>query len=86
MKRRGPATPGSIPDVLQMFVNEVRFYREVAPIIGVRVPACIRAEEEAGATLLLLENLSEWSPGAEPLQAARLLDTLHVATDGQASR
>jgi len=83
VKRRGPATPGSIPDVLQMFVNEVRFYREVAPIVGVRVPACIRAEEEAGATLLLLENLSEWSPGAEPLQAARLLDTLHARWEGR---
>ncbi len=39
-KRRDAATPGSIPDVLQMFTREVRFYREVAPDVGVRTPAC----------------------------------------------
>ena len=82
VKRRVPATPGSIPDVLQMFVNEVRFYREVAPVVGVRIPACIRAEEDAGSTLLLLENLSAWEP-ADPSQAARLLDTMHMRWEGR---
>jgi hypothetical protein len=36
VKRRDVAAPGSIPDVLDMFRSEVRFYREVAPVIGVR--------------------------------------------------
>ncbi len=27
-----------------MFVAEVRFYREIAPVVGVRVPACLLAE------------------------------------------
>jgi hypothetical protein len=85
VKRREPARPGSIPDVLQMFVNEVRFYREVAPVIGVRVPACLAAEEDDGATFLALENLSEWEPGADPLQAARVLAGLHARWEGQAA-
>jgi hypothetical protein len=53
-KRRAAATPGSIPDVLQMFPREVRFYREVAPDVGVRTPACYHAEEHDGATHLEL--------------------------------
>lgn len=78
IKRRQPAPPGSIPDVLQMFVNEIRFYREVAPVVGVRVPNCLTAEEDAGATLLALENLSDWEPGADPSEAARLLARMHA--------
>ncbi len=31
VKRREVARPGSIPDVLQMFPREVRFYRELTP-------------------------------------------------------
>lgn len=77
MKRRDPARPGSIPDVLAMFVCEVRFYREIAPLVGVRVPACYRAEEDGGATLLELEDLAAWSPGAAPVAAAQTLATLH---------
>src|ERR1700749_2421878 len=69
VKRREPAPPGSIPDVLAMFVNEVRFYREVVPVVGVRVPACLTAQEDHGSTLLELENLSDWSEGADPAQA-----------------
>ena len=42
-KRREAARPGSIPDVLQMFSREVRFYRELASEVTVRVPACYLA-------------------------------------------
>ncbi|HEU4949035.1 MAG TPA: aminoglycoside phosphotransferase family protein [Kribbella sp.] len=84
VKRRERPIPGSIPDVLQMFVAEVRFYREIAPVVGVRVPECLHAEEEDGATLLLLENLSEWRQGAEPAAAARLLAGMHQQWQGVA--
>jgi hypothetical protein len=60
-----------------MFVNEVRFYREIAPIVGVRVPECSRAEERAGATVLELENLADWEPAADPVAAAQNLRVLH---------
>src|SRR5215203_517923 len=83
-KRRGAAEPGSIPDVLQMFPREVRFYREVAPHVGVRVPACHLAEEYEGATHLELEDLSAWREGAEPAAAARLLRDLHARWEGRA--
>jgi phosphotransferase family enzyme len=82
VKQRQPAVPGSIPDVLQMFVNEVRFYREVAPVVGVRVPGCFSAEEDRGATRLVLEDLSEWAPGADPSKAARALHALHIRWEG----
>ena len=36
VKRREPAAAGSIPAVLKMFESEVRFYREIAPVVGVR--------------------------------------------------
>lgn len=58
VKRRPPATPGSIPAVLNMFESEVRFYREIAPVVGVRVPACYQAEATEAGTLLVLEDLS----------------------------
>jgi hypothetical protein len=83
-KRREPAAPGSIPAVLQMFSREVRFYREVAPDLGVRVPACHLAEECDGATHLELEDLSGWRPGADPEAAARLLGDLHRRFEGRA--
>src|SRR5689334_10303094 len=83
-KRREAARPGSIPDVLQMFTREVRFYREVAPYVGVRVPACHVAEEHRGATHLELEDLSSWRPGADPAAAAALLRDLHTRWEGRA--
>lgn len=85
VKRRGLPTPGSIPDVLQMFRSEVRFYREVAPVVGIRVPGCLTAEEHADGTLLVLENLSEWHPGADPTAAASLLAELHGRWEGEAA-
>ncbi|HEX4700276.1 MAG TPA: phosphotransferase [Actinomycetes bacterium] len=85
IKRREPAARGSIPDVLAMFVNEVLFYREVAPVIGVRVPACLTAQEDNGSTLLELENLADWTEGADPVQAARLLAAMHTRWAGRAA-
>jgi hypothetical protein len=83
-KRREAARPGSIPDGLQMFTREVRFYREVAPYVGVRTPVCYLAEEQDGATHLELEDLSSWRPGADPDAAARTLRDLHARWEGLA--
>jgi hypothetical protein len=83
-KRREAAAPGSIPEVLQMFTREVRFYRELAVEVGVRVPACYLAEENDGATHLELEDLSSWRPGADPEAAARTLRALHARWEGSA--
>jgi hypothetical protein len=85
VKRRGVPEPDSIPAVLGMFTAEVRFYQEIAPVIGIRVPACYRAESTAAGTLLELEDLSAWQPGADPVAAARLLATLHLSWSGWAA-
>jgi len=77
IKRRPPADPGSLPDLLGMFRNEVRFYRELAPVVGVRVPGCLRAEETADGTLLELEDLSDWRPGGDPAAIAATLAVMH---------
>jgi Phosphotransferase enzyme family len=84
VKRRSWPEVGSIPDVLDMFRCELRFYREIAPEVGVRVPACYRAEETAEGTLLVLEDLSAWQPGADPAAAARVLAGMHRRWEGQA--
>ncbi|WP_344240431.1 phosphotransferase family protein [Kribbella hippodromi] len=84
IKRRSPATPGSIPAVLNIFESEVRFYREIAPVVGVRVPACYESEASADGTLLVLEDLSAWAEGAEPDAGARALRDLHDRWSGQA--
>lgn len=76
-KRRNRPAPGSIPDVLDIFRSEVRFYQELAPVVGVRVPACYRAEATDAGTLIELEDLSSWHPGADPASAAELLARLH---------
>jgi len=60
-KHRDRAPEGSIPDVLDMFASEVRFYREVAPVVGVRVPQRFAAEASPNGTRLVLEDLSTWS-------------------------
>lgn len=67
-----------------MFESEVRFYREIAPVVGVRVPACYEAEENEDGTLLVLEDLSAWTPGAEPAAGARALRDLHERWVGRA--
>jgi hypothetical protein len=40
VKRRGRPGAGSITEALDSFRSEVRFYQEIAPVAGVRVPAC----------------------------------------------
>jgi aminoglycoside phosphotransferase (APT) family kinase protein len=77
VKRRGRPTPGSITAALDSFGAEVRFYREIAPVAGVRVPACYRAEDTDEGTVLVLEDLSGWQPGADPLAAVRVLADMH---------
>jgi hypothetical protein len=84
IKRRPPAEPGSIAEALNMFESEVRFYREIAPVVGVRVPACYVAESNADGTLLELEDLSDWAPGAEPAAGAAAVRSLHERWAGQA--
>ena len=86
VKRRGRPAPGSIPDVLGMFSAEVRFYREIAPVVGVRVPACYQAQDSGDGTVLELEDLSAWRPGADPATAAALLAELHERWLGTAPR
>jgi hypothetical protein len=86
VKRRSWPEPGSIPDVLDMFRHELRFYKEIAPVVGVRVPACYQAEETDEGTLLVLEDLSGWQPGADPAVAARVLSGLHRRWEGEARR
>lgn len=67
-----------------MFESEVRFYREIAPVVGVRVPACVEATEDASGTRLRLEDLSSWSGGADPLAVAEELRYLHDRWEGTA--
>lgn len=84
MKRREWAPAGSIPAVLGMFESEVRFYNEIAPVVGVRVPACVEATQDETGTLLRLEDLSSWSAGADPLAVADELRRLHGRWEGAA--
>lgn len=67
-----------------MFVAEVRFYREIAPVLGVRVPVCESAEVDESGTRLELEDLSTWESGADPVAAARLLRSMHDRWVGRA--
>jgi hypothetical protein len=83
VKRRGIAPAGSVAAALGMFRAEVRFYREIAPVIGVRVPACYRAEDGPDGTLLELEDLSEWTPGAEPVAVGAVMRRLHARWSGE---
>jgi hypothetical protein len=85
VKRRARPEPGSIPDVLDIFRAEVRFYREIAPVIGVRVPACYRAEETARWD----EVIAAYGPpvdlaGVLPAVAAQGLFSLSGTTAGSA--
>lgn len=84
MKCREPAEPGSIPYALGMFGAEVRFYREIAPVIGVRVPRCYAAEDGPEGTRLVLEDLSSWRLGADPVAMAGVLADMHERWTGLA--
>ncbi|MDX6283920.1 MAG: hypothetical protein QOH03_4991 [Kribbellaceae bacterium] len=83
VKRRGIAPAGSVAAALGMFQAEVRFYREIAPVIGIRVPACDRAEDGPEGTLLELEDLSEWTPGAAPAAVGAVMRQLHTRWSGE---
>jgi len=85
VKRRGRPEPGSIAEALDIFGSEVRFYRQIASEAGVRVPACYLAADEPGGTLLVLEDLSGWAPGADPAAAARVLAGMHARWAGRAA-
>ena len=85
-KRRGVAEPGSIPAALDIFRNEVRFYREIAPVVGVRVPICHAAEITGDGTFLALEDLSAWPEGGDPVDVAVTLSTLHDRWRGGTGR
>lgn len=85
MKERPHAVPGTIPHALDMFRNEVRFYRDIAPEVGVRVPACHAAEEHEGGFRLELEDLGGWAEGADPVAVARELAVLHGLWEGRAA-
>ena len=85
VKVRPPATPGTIPHALDMFRNEVRFYREVAPVVGVRVPLSAAAEETDDGFRLELEDLGDWTPGGDPVAVARVLGSLHERWAGEAA-
>ena len=76
-KERTRPTPGSIAALLGMFERELRFYRELAPTVGVRVPACFEAHETENGYRLVLEDLSAWREGADPVAVAAVLSRLH---------
>jgi hypothetical protein len=84
VKRRARLEPGSLTEALDSFRAEVRFYREIAPVVGVRVPACYESEDTGESTTLVLEDLSGWQPGADPLAAAGVLSGMHRRWVGQA--
>lgn len=84
VKRRSTPVPGSIAEALDIFRSEVRFYREIAPVVGVRVPACFEAEETGEGTVLVLEDLAAWAPGADPVAAAATVADLHQRWTGEA--
>jgi hypothetical protein len=84
VKRRPHAVPGTIPHALDMFRNEVRFYLEVAPAVGVRVAACFVADESDDGFRLELEDLGGWSIGSDPVAVAEVLRVLHERWVGRA--
>lgn len=81
-KLRAKPDPESIPTLLAMFERELRFYREVAPEVGVRVPVCYEAQETESGYRLVLEDLSAWAEGGDPVEVARALADLHRRWEG----
>jgi hypothetical protein len=84
-KRRDAPPVGSIAGVLDVFRSEVRFYREIAPVVGLRVPECFDAEMTGVGTRLVLEDLSSWSMGGDPAAVAGVLATLHSRWENRAA-
>ena len=69
-----------------MFEHELRFYREVAPEVGARVPACYEAVETGRGFRLVLEDLSSWVEGGDPVNVAAVLKDMHARWAGVAER
>jgi aminoglycoside/choline kinase family phosphotransferase len=67
------------------YEREVRFYEEIAPRLGVRVPGCLAADldGETGEFVLLLEDLTDVSAGDQLTGAS--LEQARVAVDQLAS-
>jgi aminoglycoside/choline kinase family phosphotransferase len=67
------------------YEREVRFYQQIAPRLGVRVPHCFTADldEETGEFVLLLEDLVDVSAGDQLLGAT--VEQARVAVDQLAS-
>lgn len=85
VKERAAAAEGSVPAVLGMFESEVRFYREIASVVGVRVPECFLAEITPSGTRIELEDLSSWQAGGDPVSVAELLRGLHDRWESEAA-
>jgi hypothetical protein len=60
-----------------MFEHELRFYREIAPEVGFRVPECYEAVETGEGSRLVLEDLSSWAEGGDPVKVAVALKHMH---------
>ena len=85
-KERSRPETGSVPDLLCIFEHELRFYREVAPEVGARVPACHEAVETGEGLRLVLEDLSSWVEGGDPVDVAVVLKDMHARWAGVAER
>ncbi len=86
VKERPWPESGSISAALGSFQAEVRFYREIAPVVNIRVPLCYEAVCGPDGTRLVLEDLSSWREGGKPEAVAHELQKLHKAWEGQADR
>jgi len=66
---------------LRTYVNEVRFYQELAPGLGVHTPRCYYADidEESASFVLLLEDLAPARQG-DQLEGCSV-DEAHIAID-----
>lgn len=84
VKRRQRPAPGSIPDLLDMFEREARFYREIGPEVGVRVPELLAVAIDEDEVVIELEDLSAWADGGDPVVIARDLKQLHNRWHGTA--
>jgi Phosphotransferase enzyme family len=84
VKRRPPPAAGSISAALGTGEAELRFYQEIAPLLAIRVPAYYQSRCSAQGTVLVLEDLSDWAPGADPALVAGLLSEHHRCWEGRA--
>lgn len=76
VKERSPARRGSIPDLLDSFEHELRFYEEIAPVVGIRVPAVQEVTRRDGHSRLVLEKLPQHE-SADPVAVATVLRDMH---------